>query len=186
MRIEREALSHDFRSGGPYMKRPPRDFETLRAEIVERFSKMSPRLQQIARFALEHPNEIALQNGTLIASRLGVAPSAMIRFAKALDYRGFSDMQAVFRLPLSDEGINHVGAQSRAWGNSEDPSGLVLLDELIDTGACTLKELLRELPTERVERALQRLFCKLRALSELNGACDEMEQPRRVDEAGRQ
>ena len=171
MRIDSGVQLNQFRLDASMMKRPHRDFEKLKAEINSRYAAMSPRLQQIARFALAHPNEIALQNISMISSRLGVAPSSMIRFAKALDYRGFSDMQAVFRVPLSEESPNgggDVGEQHPASScdNGIHPAAELLL-ELLDASVASLKALLREVPPERLDPAVHALCEKLRTVTEL-------------------
>jgi len=84
----------------PMTSLPPKDPGRLQEAISEHYSELSKRLQQIARFALEHPNDMALETIAVIAERAGVQPSAMIRFAKAFGYSGFSDMQRVFRARL--------------------------------------------------------------------------------------
>lgn len=143
------------------MKQPPREFGTLRDEIVARHPKLSPRLQQIARFALEHPNEMALQTIAMLASRIGVPPSTIIRFAKALDYRGFSDMQAVFRLPLTDTPIRHRGRHLQP--SDKMPNGVLrstvgaVMEKSVDTGILALEQLLLEIPPELLEQAVDLL-----------------------------
>lgn len=76
---------------------PPRDFKGLRALIVARRGALPRRLLQIADFALAHPEEIAFGRVADVAKQSGVQPSALIRFAQALGYAGFSDIQAVCR-----------------------------------------------------------------------------------------
>ncbi len=86
-------MPHDMApADGP----PPRDFRTLRQLIVERRDGLPRRLLQAADFAVSHPQELAFGRVGDVARQAGVQPSAMIRFAQALGYRGFSDLQAVF------------------------------------------------------------------------------------------
>lgn len=138
------------------MTKPPSDFEKLRAEIMTRYSRLSPRLRQIAHFALEHPNDFALQNIAMLASRIGVSSSALIRFAKALDYRGFSDMQTVFRLPLSDNtpSSEHSRSPVTALHGVVRPAAIAVLKELLDGGIASVEQLVRELSPERLEQAV--------------------------------
>jgi DNA-binding MurR/RpiR family transcriptional regulator len=75
-------------------------YETLRAEIARRHPGFSERLRQIAEFALEHPTDMALGTVAEVAQRAGVQPSAIVRFAHALGYGGFTEMQQVFRSRL--------------------------------------------------------------------------------------
>lgn len=76
---------------------PPKDLEKLRAQIVQSYERLSPRLQQVAAFALEHPNDMGLQTLAVIAERCKVQPSTVVRFAKAFGYEGASEMQKLFR-----------------------------------------------------------------------------------------
>ena len=61
---------------------------------------LSGRLQQIAEFVLDHPTEVALGTVAEVAERSGVPPSAIVRFAHALGFGGFTEMQQVFRSRL--------------------------------------------------------------------------------------
>jgi DNA-binding MurR/RpiR family transcriptional regulator len=74
-----------------------KNLEALRGDIVKRFEDLSPRLQQVARYVLENPNDIALQTLAVIAERSRVQPSTIVRFAKTFGYDGASDMQELFK-----------------------------------------------------------------------------------------
>lgn len=76
---------------------PLKDYEALTAEISERYPTLSKRLGEIASFALEHPTSMALETIANIAKTANVQPSALIRFAKAFGFSGFSEMQRVFQ-----------------------------------------------------------------------------------------
>ena len=80
--------------------RAPRDFEELKSQIARRYGDLSGRLQQIAEFALHHPNDMALGTVAAIAERAGVQPSSIVRFANSFGFDGFSEMQQLFRLRL--------------------------------------------------------------------------------------
>ena len=82
-------------------KRPQRDlYEELRADIARRYPGFSDRLQVIAEFALDHPTEMALGTVAEVAERAKVQPSAIVRFAHAIGYGGFTEMQRIFRSRL--------------------------------------------------------------------------------------
>jgi len=78
-------------------QRAPITAEELRAAILQRYDSLSKRLQQIARYVLDEPNELALETLAVIASRSGVQPSAIVRFAKSFGFDGASQMQRLFR-----------------------------------------------------------------------------------------
>ena len=76
------------------------DYEHLRIELVERYSILSRRLQQITRYAMSHPNEMGMETIAVIAEGAQVPPSSLIRFAKSFGFSGFSEMQKVFQQGL--------------------------------------------------------------------------------------
>jgi DNA-binding MurR/RpiR family transcriptional regulator len=75
-------------------------YDELRGAIAQRHRALSGRLQQIAEFVLDHPTDVALGTVAEVASRSGVPPSAIVRFAHALGFGGFTEMQQVFRSRL--------------------------------------------------------------------------------------
>ena len=76
------------------------DYEHLRNKLVEDYSDLSGRLQQITRYAMTHPNDMALETIAVLAKRTEVPPSSLIRFAKSFGFSGFSEMQKVFQQGL--------------------------------------------------------------------------------------
>lgn len=75
----------------------PTSAEALRAAIVARYESLSRRLQQIARYVLDEPNAVALETLAVLSERMGVQPSAIVRFAKSFGFDGASQMQRLFR-----------------------------------------------------------------------------------------
>lgn len=75
-------------------------YDELRSLIAQRHRALPGRLRQIAEFVLDHPTEVALGTVAEVAERTGVQPSAIVRFAHAIGFTGFSDMQQVFRSRL--------------------------------------------------------------------------------------
>jgi DNA-binding MurR/RpiR family transcriptional regulator len=105
----------------------PRDFDSLRAELIERRHTLPKRLTQVAAFAVDNPDEIAFGTVASIARLADVQPSTLVRFAQALGYGGFSDMQRVFRSRLR-EGVTDYRERLdalKAREESEGPAGLV-------------------------------------------------------------
>lgn len=85
----------------------PQDYESLRKEMSERYSSLSKRLRQIAKFAWDNPTIMAMETTSVIAERAGVQPSALIRFAKAFGYSGFTDMQRPFQAHVTERSASY-------------------------------------------------------------------------------
>jgi DNA-binding MurR/RpiR family transcriptional regulator len=75
----------------------PATYDDLKDAISREYPRLSKQLQAIARFALERPHDLALSTVAAIADDLAVQPSSLIRFANALGFAGFSEMQRLFR-----------------------------------------------------------------------------------------
>jgi DNA-binding MurR/RpiR family transcriptional regulator len=96
-------------------------YEQLKDAIAAAYPRLSPQLQQIARFALERPNELALGTVAAVAEAADVQPSALIRFGNALGFDGFSDMQQLFKARLLERSGSYrerIDRMQRATGSS--------------------------------------------------------------------
>jgi len=79
------------------VRAPASNYEELKEAIGREYPEMSKQLQRIARFVLERPDPLALDTVAAIAKAAHVQPSSMIRFANALGFSGFTEMQQIFR-----------------------------------------------------------------------------------------
>ncbi|MGR3661445.1 MAG: MurR/RpiR family transcriptional regulator [Paracoccaceae bacterium] len=77
--------------------KPIRDYETLVSVLVERRDTLSRRHSQLAKFCLNHPEDMAINTIVRLAEQALVPPATITRFAKELGFSGFPDLQAVFR-----------------------------------------------------------------------------------------
>lgn len=132
---------------------PPRSYGQLHDAIADRHDSLSARLRQIASFALAEPNVIAQETVKTIALRIGVPPSAMIRFAKAFGFEGFSDMQRVFQTRLLDQGPSY-GARLQVLEADMPADGRTVLGHFIDAGRIALEHMREDIRPETLERAL--------------------------------
>lgn len=133
----------------------PRDFETLRAVIVERRDALPKRLAQVAIYALESPDDIAFGTAASVAQAADVQPSTLVRFAQAFGYQGFSELQEVFRsrlrerVPSYDERL----ARMRQHGIPTSKSSLVL-DGFLEAAQRSVAELREKIKPDALERAV--------------------------------
>lgn len=124
----------------------PTSAEELRAAILERYDGLSKRLQQIARYVLDEPNELALETLAVIAERSGVQPSAIVRFAKSFGFDGASQMQRLFRDGLlSGHAALGYGERVRSFNRAVHGRGASggghLLSEFVEGNTLALQSL---------------------------------------------
>ena len=137
---------------------PPRDFATLKALIAERAAEFPKRLTQIAGFALEHPDEIAFGTVSSIAEQAAVQPSALVRFAQAMGYQGFSDMQEVFRSRLRDRILNYGERLEQLRAHAQETSKPhVIFQGFCEASAKSIAALEEKLSPDDLDRAVDRL-----------------------------
>jgi DNA-binding MurR/RpiR family transcriptional regulator len=106
----------------------PNNLDELRELIARESERLTPRMRDAARHALEHPNDVALSPIAAVAAAAGMVPSAFVRMAKALGFDGYSDLQRLFLAPLQDavkptfrERIRHYGGE-QTLDNPADPA----------------------------------------------------------------
>lgn len=117
-------------------------FEKFASAVTEAYPRLSPQQQQIAQFVLERPDELALGTVATVAEAASVPPSALIRFANALDFGGFSEMQQVFRGRLLDRASSYrerIDAMRRSKG--ADAAGSGVLHQFVSEGVAELSHL---------------------------------------------
>jgi DNA-binding MurR/RpiR family transcriptional regulator len=79
------------------MTAPIQDFDGLVAALVVRQGTLSKRHEQVARFCLNHPEDVAINSIVRLAEQAHVPPATITRFAKELGFAGFAELQRVFR-----------------------------------------------------------------------------------------
>ena len=136
----------------------PPDFETLRAQIVERRDGLPKRLAQVAVYALDNPDEIAFGTAASVAQAAMVQPSTLVRLAQAFGYQGFSELQEVFRarlrerVPSYDERL----ARMRQHGIPTSKSILVL-DGFLEAAQRSVAELREKIKPDALEQTVELL-----------------------------
>jgi DNA-binding MurR/RpiR family transcriptional regulator len=136
----------------------PHDYESLKRRLIEIEPALPKRLRQAAAFALDHPDEVALGTAARVAERAEVQASTLVRFAQALGFAGFSDLQGVFRAHLRNRWPDYserLEALHRGALASGDP--LRLLSGFADSAAASIAKLRGGLRREDLEGAVATL-----------------------------
>lgn len=136
----------------------PASAEELRAAILERYDSLSKRLQQIARYVLDEPNEMALETLAVISERCGVQPSAIVRFAKTFGYPGASQMQRLFRdgLLSGHAGLGY-GERVRHFNEAvarKSEGGADVLGEFVEGNTLALQNLTQTVSESDMKEAV--------------------------------
>lgn len=134
---------------------PPATFEALRLQLMARRDSLPKRLAQVAAYAIENPDDVALSTASSLATRARVQPSTLVRFAQVFGYSGFADMQAVFRERLRDR-VPSYEARLSALADSaqEKPASGLLFDGFADAAEHSIKALRSRLRPDQFSQAV--------------------------------
>jgi DNA-binding MurR/RpiR family transcriptional regulator len=133
-------------------------YEQLKDNMARAYSGLPKQLQLIARFALDRPDEMALGTVAVIAAAAEVQPSAMIRFANALGFDGFSQMQQVFRGHLIERSSSYRERIERLRRSKPQAEGSGLLHQFVGDAVAELGRLEESVNAADVARAAD-LIC---------------------------
>lgn len=138
----------------------PATYPELREAIAAEYDRLSKVLRRVATYAMENPNDMALETIAVIAGRAGVQPSSLIRFAQTFGYDGFSNMQWVFRARLRDQNssyadrIQALRSRHRRNGRSNVQA---IVEEFANAAIVGLEHLKDSIDAAQLERAVQLL-----------------------------
>ncbi len=125
---------NDQRSGPP-----PADYERLRTQLVARAATLSKRLSQVAKFFMNHPEEVALNTLVRLAEQAQVPPATITRFAKELGFAGFADLQGVFRQRLLGPRLSYADRLAEpALGDADLDHPDQVFDSFVQAGVQSL------------------------------------------------
>lgn len=101
------------------MTAPIQDFDGLVAALVARQGTLSKRHEQVARFCLNHPEDVAINTIVRLAEQAQVPPATITRFAKELGFAGFAELQRVFRERLLGPRPTYADQMTAATAQTE-------------------------------------------------------------------
>jgi DNA-binding MurR/RpiR family transcriptional regulator len=138
----------------------PKDYEDLIRVIHDRYDGMSKSYQKIALYLTQNPNDVAVRSVNSIGESSGVHASSFVRFAQALGYEGFKDLQSLFqkRLSTAAPGFEaRVKALEKELGERTDRSEMGLMHDLVVRDIASLKEMLTDIQPEDLAEAVSLL-----------------------------
>ncbi|WP_448516665.1 MurR/RpiR family transcriptional regulator [Pseudothermotoga sp.] len=100
-----------------------------RKKIQRVYSRLTRSQRKVAEFIIDNPSKITLMSADQLAKASGVGEATVIRFARILGYKGYSDMKAEFQRAL----INNLTSSKKVEEGLKSVSSETVLDELLKT-----------------------------------------------------
>jgi DNA-binding MurR/RpiR family transcriptional regulator len=130
-------------------------YDELKDAISDAYPSLSPQLQRLARYALDKPHDLALGTVAAVAEANAVQPSSTIRFANALGFDGFSQMQQVFRSHLVERGAPYRERIKRMQRGGATAGGV--LHRFVGEGVDELHQLEEHVDPKAIDAAARLL-----------------------------
>ena len=125
----------------------PGNLSEFKDTVLKNRAMLTARQLEAADFALNHPNDLAFNSLTEISKLSGIATAMFVRLAQALEFKGFSEMQKIFREPLIEKSTPSYSERIRHCQGEEhlsDPNnGGALIDSFARANKISL-DYLRE------------------------------------------
>ncbi len=122
--------------------------QQLEQLIEQRFATLSNRLQLIGRYLLDQPDQVAFGTTASIAQGAGVHASALVRFANAFGFSGFSQMQQLFQQRLVQSGVDYpsrIAAVREDHSVAPDAAGFSYLQQISQANQQAMQQLCAEM-----------------------------------------
>ncbi len=134
-------------------------FDELKETIAQAYPTMSPQLQRLSRFVIDKPHDLALGTVATVAQANEVQPSSLIRFANALGFSGFSQMQQVFQSHLVERSTPYREriAHMRQGGKTGQTKGADVLHHFVGDAVNELHHLEESVRAETLNAAVKLL-----------------------------
>lgn len=110
--------------------------------LRRRFAELSPALQQVARYVLDHPSEVVISSMRSVGTHAGSTPATLVRFAQHLGYAGWPELKAAL---AAEMGLvtDAYGARARQLvGRARDHT---LADEMFEVQRLNLEATQRQI-----------------------------------------
>jgi DNA-binding MurR/RpiR family transcriptional regulator len=135
--------------------------DALLQKIAGEYDSLSRQLKVIAAYIERNRSSMALKRISDIATDCDVQPSAIVRFAQRFGFRGFSEMQEVFRQSFAEQASASQNYQQRirsliAIRNKKIAIG-DMTHEFINASRSGLDDLLTSIDDEQMEAAVNLL-----------------------------
>ena len=134
------------------------DFDAFVETLRERRADLPRRLAQGAEHVMAHLDEMAFGSTAEIAAAIGVQASTLVRFAQALGYSGFSELQDIFKSRLRRRSVDHRDRLKtlRASGRGRGEAS-TLLEGFAQASEASLAQMRKSVPPADLQAAVAML-----------------------------
>ncbi|CUH52113.1 MurR/RpiR family transcriptional regulator [Shimia marina] len=134
----------------------PQNVEMFHQRLRDVSDSLPKRMRQCAEYLSAHSDRIAFCTVAELATAAQVQPSAMMRFCQVMGFRGYTEMQKLFKDSVST-GFPDYESRLSALRESGAGSPSALLAEFVDAGRLSLENLTNTIDARSLDAAVNQL-----------------------------
>lgn len=127
----------------------------IRDRILNQFDSLSPKQRALARFLLQNEAAPAFYSASDIAAEVGSSSATVVRFARALGYEGYTDLQDAIRATLPPY---RTVAERMAERMANGPEDHDLPARVAEVGMRTVRGTLAGIAEEELDQAVEAIL----------------------------
>lgn len=127
----------------------------IRDRILNEFDSLSPKQRTLARFLLENEAAPAFHSAGDIAAEVGISSATVVRFARALGYEGYTDLQDAVRTTLPPY---RTVAERMAERVADGHDGHDLPAQVLETGIRSVRATLTGISQEELDGVVEAIL----------------------------
>ncbi len=133
------------------------DFPNLLQRVEENYARLPAQAQHVARWLVEHPDDVALLSAREQAKSLGVAPATLTRFAQHFGFAGYDDLRRVSQRRLRARAGAFMPEARRMVARRKASGAAALAEGVVDAIAANIDSLRGNATPAKLQKAAQLL-----------------------------
>jgi DNA-binding MurR/RpiR family transcriptional regulator len=133
------------------------DFPNLLQRVEENYARLPAQAKHVARWLVEHPDDVALLSAREQAKSLGVAPATLTRFAQHFGFAGYDDLRRVSQRRLRARAGAFVPEARRMVARRKASGAAALAEGVVDAIAANIDSLRGNATPAKLQKAAQLL-----------------------------
>jgi DNA-binding MurR/RpiR family transcriptional regulator len=155
-------------------------YTDFRERLIAQYGAMSPQLQRVARYMLDHPDDVALKSMRALALAVDVPPSTINRLMKTIGIESYQEFRLGYQNRLRDMPASYAGRARQLQHRRVGSEMITPSNDAVRGGE---NDLINEILHQEHGNLVRSYGVEMRAA--LMAACTHIEGARRVFVLGR-
>ncbi len=139
----------------------PQDVNELNTLLQSKYAKLSKKMQLIAVYIIDQPQQLATNTLASIADDVGVYPSTLVRFAQTIGFSGFAQLQKLFKVRIAQTTINYsqrIVDVKKVIKNDRSTNTTSIFHDVIERNIGTTKLLSEQIDPALIDKSVKMIY----------------------------